>query len=228
MQLARCNALKKLVVGWSGGKDSAFALYETLRAKNYEVVGLLTTITQDYDRISIHGVRRVLLEAQAEALGLPLEKMLIHKGASDVDYEAALVKILAKFKSEGVNHVLYGDIFLEDVKKYRDDMLAKLGMQGVYPLWKKDTTALANNFMEAGFKTVITVVDSNVLGKEFAGRDYNKQFLADLPKNVDPCGENGEFHSFVYNGPIFSKPVGFTKGEVVLRENRFWYCDLVP
>ncbi len=218
---------EKLVVGWSGGKDSAFALYEVLKAKSYDVVALLTTVTQDYDRISIHGVRRVLLEAQAEALGLPLEKMLIHKGALDVDYETALVKILEKFKSDGVNAVLYGDIFLEDVKKYRDDMLAKIGMHGVYPLWKKNSTELARSFIEAGFKAVITVVDSNVLGKEFAGREYNKQFLADLPAGIDPCGENGEFHSFVYDGPIFSKPVTFTKGEVVLREKRFWYCDLL-
>lgn len=215
-------------MGWSGGKDSAFALYEVLKAKNYDVVALLTTITQDYNRISIHGVRRVLLEQQAEALGLPLEKMLIRKGASDLEYETALVTILKKFKGSGVNAVLYGDIFLEDVKKYRDDMLAKLGMHGVYPLWKKNSTELAHKFIDAGFKTVITVVDSNVLGKKFTGRDYNKQFLADLPANVDPCGENGEFHSFVYDGPTFSKPVAFTKGEVVLRENRFWYCDLVP
>ncbi len=219
---------EKLVVGWSGGKDSAFALYEVLKAKSYDVAALLTTITQDYDRISIHGVQRVLLEQQAEALGLPLEKMLIHKGASDVDYEAALVKILKKFEGNGVHHVLYGDIFLEDVKKYRDDMLAKIGMHGVYPLWKKDTRELAHKFIDLGFKTVITVVDSNVLGREFAGKDYDKQFLADLPAGVDPCGENGEFHSFVYDGPIFSKPLSFAKGEVVLRENRFWYCDLVP
>jgi uncharacterized protein (TIGR00290 family) len=217
-----------LVVGWSGGKDSAFALYEALKTKSYDVAALLTTITQDYDRISIHGVRRVLLEAQAEALGLSLEKMLIRKGASDLEYQEALVKILKKFRSNGVNAVLYGDIFLEDVKKYRDDLLAKIGMHGVYPLWKKNSIELAHSFIDAGFKTVITVVDSNVLGKESAGRDYNKQFLADLPVGVDPCGENGEFHSFVYDGPIFSKSVAFTKGEVVLRENRFWYCDLLP
>jgi len=220
--------MEKVVVGWSGGKDSALALYEVLKAKSYVVVELLTTVTQDFDRVSIHGVRRVLLEEQAAALGFPLEEMFIRKGASDAEYENELVKILKRHKSNGVDSVLYGDVFLEDVKRYRDEMLSKIGMRGVYPLWKRDTRELAHRFIDLGFKAVITVVDSNVLGKEFAGREYDKQFLAELPAGVDPCGENGEFHSFVYNGPIFNKPVTFTKGEVVLRENRFHYIDLVP
>ena len=217
-----------VIVGWSGGKDSALALYEVLKKKSFDVLELLTTVTEDYDRVSIHGVRRVLLEEQAESLGFPLEKMLIKKGASDAEYESELVKILKVHKSHGVNSVLYGDIFLEDVKRYRDEMLAKLGMHGVYPLWKKNSQDLARRFIDLDFKAVITVVDSKVLGKEYAGREYDKQFLADLPAGVDPCGENGEFHTFVYNGPIFSKSLTFTKGEVVLRENRFWYCDLAP
>ncbi|MCX8150322.1 MAG: diphthine--ammonia ligase [Candidatus Bathyarchaeota archaeon] len=221
-------AMEKVVVGWSGGKDSAFALYEILKSQTYEVVALLTTVTRDYDRVSIHGVRRVLLEAQAEALGLPLEVMLLNKGASDIDYESNLVEELKKFKSRGVEKVVYGDIFLEDVKRYRDNLLAKVNMIGVYPLWKKDTGQLAHTFVDLGFKAIITVVDSKVLGSEYSGRKYNRQFLEDLPTTVDPCGENGEFHSFVYDGPIFKKPVMFKKGDILLRENRFWYCDLLP
>jgi len=220
--------MEKVVVGWSGGKDSAFALYEILKTQTYEVAALLTTVTRDYDRISIHGVRRVLLEAQAEALGLPLEVMFLHKGASDIDYGAALVEALKKFKNIGVERVVYGDIFLEDVKKYRDNLLSKVGMRGVYPLWKKDTTQVANAFIDLGFKAIITVVDSRVLGNVYTCREYDKQFLADLPVTVDPCGENGEFHSYVYDGPIFKKHVAFKRGQVLFRENRFWYCDLLP
>lgn len=220
--------MEKVVVGWSGGKDSAFALYEILKTQTYEVAALLTTVTRDYDRVSIHGVRRVLLEVQAEALGLPLEIMLLHKGASDIDYEEGLIELLKKFKSRGVEKVVYGDIFLEDVRKYREDLLAKVGMKGVYPLWKKDTAQLARDFVDLGFRAIITVVDSQALGNAYAGREYDRQFLADLPATADPCGENGEFHSFVYSGPIFKRPVMFKKGKVVLRENRFWYCDLLP
>ncbi len=220
-------ATPKVIVGWSGGKDSALALYEVLKS-GMEVLELLTTVTQDYDRISIHGVRRVLLEQQAEALGLLLEKMLIPKGASDFEYEKELLTLLRSHRNKGVISMVFGDIFLEDVKRYRDEMLAKIGMHGIYPLWKRDTQELARAFIDFGFKAVITVVDPNVLGKEFAGREFDRQFLADLPASVDPCGENGEFHSFVYDGPIFSKAVPFTKGEGVLRENRFYHCDLLP
>jgi uncharacterized protein (TIGR00290 family) len=219
---------KKIVVGWSGGKDSALALYEVQKAGGYDAVELLTTVTEDYDRISIHDVRRVLLEQQAEALGLPLEKMLIPKGASNKEYEEELLTLLRSYRNRGFVSVVFGDIFLADVKKYRDDLLAKIGMRGIYPLWKRSTKELAERFVSLGFKAVITVVDSNALGKEFAGREYDRQFLADLPVGVDPCGENGEFHSFVYDGPLFSKAVAFTKGAVAFRESRFWHCDLIP
>jgi uncharacterized protein (TIGR00290 family) len=219
---------EKIVVGWSGGKDSVFALYEILKSGGYEVVELLTTLEKDFDRISIHDVRRVLLEQQAEALGLPLEKMFIPKGASDKEYEKELLTLLKSHRNKGVISVVFGDIFLEDVKRYRDEMLAKIGMHGIYPLWKRDTLEFAHAFIDLGFKAVITVVDSYVLGKEFAGREFDRRFLADLPASVDPCGENGEFHSFVYDGPIFSKAIPFTKGEGGLRENRFYHCDLLP
>jgi uncharacterized protein (TIGR00290 family) len=219
---------EKVIVAWSGGKDSALALYEILKTDNYEVLELLTTVTQDYDRISIHGVRRVLLEQQARSLGFPLEKMFISKGVSDAEYECILLKVLSRHMTNGVFSVVFGDIFLEDVRKYREGILSKAGMKGIFPLWKKDTRQLARTFIDLGFKAVITVVDSEVLGKEFVGREYDAQFLATIPANVDPCGENGEFHSFVYDGPIFREKIFFAKGEIVLRENRFYYCDLVP
>jgi uncharacterized protein (TIGR00290 family) len=219
---------EKVIVAWSGGKDSALALYEILNAKSYEVLELLTTVTQDYDRISIHGVRSVLLEQQARSLGFPLEKMFISKGASDAEYESILLKSLSGHRTNGVFSVVFGDIFLEDVRKYREGILSKVGMKGIFPLWKRDTRQLARAFVDLGFKAVITCVDSKSLGKDFVGREFDRQFLADLPFNVDPCGENGEFHSFVYDGPIFSERIFFTEGEIVLRENCFYYCDLVP
>jgi len=210
------------------GKDSALALHETLESGRYEVRELLTTVTRDYDRISIHGVRSVLLEKQAKALGFPLEKTFISKGASDEEYENEVVKALRRQRDAGVSSEVFGDIFLEDIRKYREQMLAKVGVNGVFPLWKKDTQTLARRFISLGFKAVVTSVDSEVLVEDFVGREYDLGFLSDLPKGVDPCGENGEFHSFVYYGPIFRGRVSFTKGAKVLRDNRFYYCDLVP
>jgi len=218
---------QKTVIGWSGGKDSALALYEVLKS-GLEVQALLTTVTQDDDRVSVHGVRRVLLEQHAEALGLPLEQMLIPAGASNREYERELLTFLRSYRNRGVVSVVFGDISLEDVRRYRDELLAKIGMRGLYPLWKRDTRELANQFINLGFKAVVTVVDGNVLSKDFAGREYNMQFLSDLPAGVDPCGENGEFHSFVFDGPIFRKPVAFARGEVAQRDGRFFYCDLMP
>ena len=218
---------EKVVVAWSGGKDSALALYEILESHSYDVLKLLTTVTKDNDRISIHSVRRALLEQQANALDIPLEITFIPKGASDEEYENAMLKTLKTARSSGVSSVVFGDIFLEDVRKYRERILATAEMNGVFPLWKQDTQMLARRFISLGFKAVITSVDSNVLGKDFAGREYDERFLSDLPENVDLCGENGEFHSFVYDGPIFHERVSFVKGEHVLRD-RFYYCDLIP
>ncbi len=216
-----------MIVAWSGGKDSALALYEILNSGSYEVLELLTTVTKDYDRISIHGVRRVLLEQQAKALRIPLEEVFITKGASDAEYEGELLKTLKRHRDNGVFSVVFGDIFLEDVRKYRERILEKAGMNGIFPLWKKGTKELAQKFINLGFKAIITSIDSNVLGKDFVGREYDEQFLSDLPADVDPCGENGEFHSFVYDGPMFHESVAFTKAENVLREKRFYYCDLL-
>jgi len=219
---------EKVIFAWSGGKDSAMALYELKRTDNYEISALLTTVTEDYDRISMHGVRRVLLEQQAKSLGLPLEKIYLTKNASNEEYEAKMRDKLVDYQSMGVLSVVFGDIFLEDLKKYREGNLSKIGMKGIFPIWKKDTTGLSHRFIDLGFKAVITCVDSNVLDKRFVGVPYNKQFLREIPSTIDPCGENGEFHSFVYEGPIFRERISFTIGDIVLRDNRFYFCDLIP
>jgi uncharacterized protein (TIGR00290 family) len=218
---------EKVVVAWSGGKDSALSLYEILNSGSYEVLELLTTVAKDQDRISIHDVQRVLLERQAKALRIPLEELFILKGASDAEYEEALLKTFKRHRGNDVSSVVFGDLFLEDIRKYREHILAKAEMNGVFPLWKKDTEKLARTFINLGFKAVITSVDSHVLGKDFAGREFDEKFLSDLPAIVDPCGENGEFHTFVYDGPIFCEQVGFKKGELTLRDNRFCSCDLL-
>ena len=219
---------EKVLFTWSGGKDSVMALYELLRTHSYEISALLTTITEDYDRISMHGVRRILLEQQAESLGLPLEKIYITKNTPNEEYEAKMRDKLMEYQSRGVLSVVFGDIFLEDLRKYREENLSKIGMKGIFPIWKRDTAELAHTFIDLGFKAVITCVDSKVLDKKFVGRLYDKQFLRELPSNVDSCGENGEFHSFVYDGPIFRERVSFIIGDIVLRDNRFYFCDLIP
>lgn len=219
---------ENVIFTWSGGKDSALALYELRENTNYRIVALLTTITRDYDRISMHGVRVELLEQQAKSLGLPLEKIYISKNASNEEYEKIMQETLMKYNNAGVKLVAFGDIFLEDLRKYREQQLSKIGMKGLFPIWQIDTKELAERFIDLGYKAIITCIDSEVLDKEFVGRLYNKDFLRDLPPNVDPCGENGEFHSFVFKGPIFQKTIEFTKGEIVLREKRFYFCDLNP
>lgn len=219
---------EKVLFAWSGGKDSAMALYELLKVGRYEVAALLSTVTEGYDRISMHGVRRTLLEAQASSLGLFLEKIYISKTSSNAEYEEKMREVLLRYKRANVSSVVFGDIFLEDLKKYREDNLAKAGMKGIFPLWKQDTGELADAFIDAGFKAVITCVDSKLLDGSFSGRNFDKQFLRDLPPGVDPCGENGEFHSFVYAGPIFKKEISFDRGGIVLRDERFVYCDLIP
>jgi len=217
-----------VLFSWSGGKDSALALYELRKRAEYQIAALLTVLTKDYDRTSMHGVRRILLEQQAQSLGLALEKVVISKNSSNEEYECKIGEILEKYEAAGVCTVAFGDVFSEDLRKYRENNLSKIGIKGVFPLWKIDTTELAQTFIGSGFKAVITCVDSNVLDKTFVGRSFDEQFLSQLPSGVDPCGENGEFHSFVYDGPIFRGRIEHRTGGVVLREKRFYYCDLVP
>ena len=219
---------EKVLFTWSGGKDSVLALYEIQKRDDQKVVALLTTVTEDYDRISMHGVRSILLEHQANSLGLPIEKVYLSKNSSNEEYEASMREVLQRYLTFGVSSVVFGDIFLEDLRKYREDNLSKIGMKAVFPIWKRDTTELAHEFIDLGFRAVIICVDSSLLDKTFVGRLFDRQLLSELPANVDPCGENGEFHSFVYDGPIFQKRVSYKKGEVNLRDDRFWYCDLIP
>jgi len=219
---------KKVLFAWSGGKDGAMALYELKKAGDYGISALLTTVTRDYGRISMHGVRQSLLVQQTTSLGYPLKQVYISKNASNEEYEAKMQETLEKYLKAGVSTVAFGDIFLEDLRKYREENLLKIGMNAVFPIWKRNTTELSHTFVDLGFKAVITCVDSKVLDKGFVGRRFDAQFLSDLPSHVDPCGENGEFHSFVYDGPIFKERLFYKLGDVVLRDNRFYFCDLIP
>ena len=213
---------ERVLLSWSGGKDSALALHELRKSGKYEVAALLTTITRDYDRICMHGVRSILLEQQAESLALPLEKIFLSKNASNEEYESSMRQILERYRAEGVCGVVFGDIFLEDLKRYRQEKLSQIGMKGLFPIWKRDTAELACAFIDLGFEAIVTCADSNLLDSTLVGRPFDEQFLSTLPEAVDPCGENGEFHSFVSDGPIFQRQIPHTTGEVVLRENGFY------
>lgn len=214
-------------MSWSGGKDSCLALYELLQSREYEVAALLTTVTRDYDRVSMHGVRRVLLERQAESLGLTLRQVPIPVGASNEEYEREMAAAFSEYRERGVEEVVFGDLFLEDVRAYREQFLARHKMRGLYPVWMRDTGEFVREFIALGFRAVVTCVNSEALDGSFAGRLIDEEFIASLPAGVDPCGERGEFHSFVFAGPSFKDEVGFTVGERVFRDS-FWFCDLVP
>jgi len=220
--------VEKAVFSWSGGKDSALALHELLGAGDLEVSALMTVLTEGYDRISFHGVRRALLEVQAASIGLPIEKVAIPERASMQEYESRMREALERHREAGVTAVAYGDLHLEDVRDYRERLLRGMGLRAVFPVWKRDTREFAHTLIEQGFEAVITCVDSEALDRKFVGRIYDERFLSELPPGVDPCGENGEFHTFAYDGPLFEKEVRFKVGDVALRENRFYFCDLIP
>ena len=220
---------EKVLFSWSGGKDSALAMYELLRKPQYEVVGLLTTVADEFRRVSHHGVREELLVEQAAALGLPLDILRLpslNGACTNSDYEAIVGQKLREYTSRGVWTVAHGDLFLADLRAYRERNLAKLEMRGLFPLWGWQTTAVVQSFVQLGFKAQLCCVDDQKLGRDFVGREIDDQFLSSLPSNVDPCGENGEYHSFVYAGPIFSHPIKFRQGEAVQRGPQ-WYLDLV-
>lgn len=218
-----------VALAWSGGKDSALALERLLADPALRVVALLTTVTAGYDRVSIHGVRRSILRRQVQALGLPLEEVEIPPEASNAAYEAAFAAGLRRLAAAwpGLSTIAFGDLFLRDVREYRETLLARLGWSGSYPLWGLDTTALAHRFVASGYRAVLTCVDTTQLGAEFAGREFDAALLAELPSGVDPCGERGEFHTCVYAGPLFQAALRVRTGERVLREGRFQYCDLL-
>jgi uncharacterized protein (TIGR00290 family) len=219
-----------VVLSWSGGKDSSLALAELRADPAYEVVALLTSVTHEYDRVSIHGVRRALLEAQASALGLPLVEVVLHPNSSNDAYEAAFLEALARVRAErpDVRKLAFGDLYLADVRNYREELLRRTAFEPLFPLWGRDTSALAAEFIDAGFKATLVCVDTQQLPASFAGRDFDVDLLASLPATADPCGENGEFHTFVRAGPIFHESIDVQLGEVVLRDERFAFCDLLP
>ena len=220
--------MEKVLLSWSGGKDSVLSLYELQKPGKYEVAGLLTTITAKYDRICIHGVRRKLLLEQASKINLPIEEIFLPENSSNDFYEAAMRSVLERKKTEGVKSVVFGDVFLEDLREYREKKLGQIGFKGIFPLWKRDTAELARTFIENGFKAIVTCVDTRCLGGNFVGRKYDQSFIEELPVNVDPCGENGEFHTFAYEGPVFDSIIKVSRGEVVLRDEHFYFCDLIP
>ncbi len=214
-----------LALSWSGGKDSALALW-TLRTKGTEPEALITTVTDEYDRISMHGVRRELLRMQAEAADIPLVEVRIPPACVNDVYEARMAQAFASPPLSSVEMVAFGDLFLEDVRAYRETRLAAAGRSGLFPLWGRDTGMLAREFIAAGFQARIVCLDPRTLDASFAGRSYDEQLLADLPAGIDPCGENGEFHTFVHAGPIFAEPIACATGEVVERDG-FVFCDVI-
>jgi len=218
---------KAVLVSWSGGKDSCLALQELQRTPSIRVEALLTTVTRDFDRISMHGVRRGLLERQAASLGVPLHQILISKGATNQEYETKMGEVFSAYRDRGVDSVAFGDLFLEEIRAYRQRLLARHDMVGLYPIWGRDTAKLIREFVGLGFKTAVVCIDPAKLDPSFVGRVIDDAFLAELPPHVDPCGENGEFHTFVFDGPMFKNAVKFSFGEIVCRDS-FWFCDLLP
>jgi uncharacterized protein (TIGR00290 family) len=217
---------RRLLLSWSSGKDSAWTLHALRQQGTYEVAGLLTTINDAADRVAMHAVRTSLLEAQAEAAGLPLWKIPIPHGCSNEQYEGAMSAAIERARAEGIGAFGFGDLFLEDIRHYREKQLAGTGMEAVFPLWKKPTGPLAEEMVAAGLRAVLTCVDPNHLPASFAGRQFDRDLLRDLPAQVDACGENGEFHSFAYAGPMFRRPISVRLGEVVERGG-FVFADVI-
>jgi uncharacterized protein (TIGR00290 family) len=220
------SARPKALISWSSGKDSAFALYEVLRAGELDVVGALTTVTETFNRVSIHGVRREVLLAQLDAARLPARIVPIPYPCANETYEARMGEAVADAVREGISHIIFGDLFLEDIRSYREQKLAGTGITPLFPLWLRPTSALAQEMIAAGFDACIAAVDLKKLPVDFAGRKFDAKFLADLPHGVDPCGENGEFHTCVIAGPVFSRRLPVTPGERVERDG-YAYCDLM-
>lgn len=220
---------------WSSGKDSALALYYLKKRSDLEIDQLLTTVNGHHDRVSMHGLRCSLLRQQADALNLPLGTIVLPEEPTMDEYERIMMENLDKLKQDGYYHCGFGDIFLEDIKTYREKQFVNLECH--FPLWKKDTTALIHEFIDLGFKAIVVCINGELLDTSFTGRELDHTFLSDLPKAVDPCGENGEFHTFCYDGPIFSKPIEFNIGEKVIRTYPshssdttvdFCFVDLIP
>jgi uncharacterized protein (TIGR00290 family) len=232
----------KAIFCWSGGKDSAYCLHKVLSGSEYEVKYLLTTINEEFKRISMHGVREELLDMQATSVGIPLLKVRVREG-TNTEYEKKMEEVLLQAKSQGIENVIFGDIFLEDLRKYREDNLSKVGMKAVFPIWNINTTEMIKDFISKKFKTVLCCTNDVYLGGDWAGTEIDDSFLSKLPSDVDPCGENGEYHTFCFDGPLFKQKIDFKRGEKVFKplqvkvadtDNRFrptkgfWFCDLLP
>lgn len=216
----------KAFVSWSSGKDSAFALYEAQRSGLAEVVGVLTTISEVYGRVAMHGVRDSVLDRQIAALGLPAVKVMLPTPCSNETYQERMAQACARIKEQGVSHIVFGDLFLEDIRAYREKQLAAVGMTGIFPLWRRDTGVLARTMIASGLVAHLVCVDPRRLGREFAGRRFDATLLDELPPQVDPCGENGEFHTLVSAGPMFTAPIAVTVGAVVERDG-FVFADVI-
>ena len=216
----------KALLSWSSGKDSAWSLHVLRTRREVEVAGLLTTVNEVHSRVAMHAVRVELLEAQAEAVGLPLWKIPIPSPCTNAEYEAAMLTAVDRAKREGIGSVAFGDLFLEDIRRYREERLKETGVAPIFPIWGMPTMDLAREMIESGLRARVTCVDPKQLPESFAGREFDARFLADLPSDVDPCGERGEFHTFAYDGPMFERPVPVKSGEIVKRDG-FVFADLL-
>ncbi len=214
-----------VAVSWSGGKDAALAMWELSKDPTLRPAVLLSTLVSATDALQMHGVSRALVDAQAEALGLPVRYVRVPLMPSNTEYEEAMQRELLELRRSGIRHVAFGDLFLEDIKEYRYRLLAPLGMTAIYPLWGRDTSRLAEEFLDAGFQAVVVCTNPEKLDTSFCGREYDREFLRDLPHGVDPCGENGEFHTFVHGGPVLKHALHPTRSAPVQRDG-FWYCEL--
>ncbi len=238
--------LRKAYMNWSGGKDSSLALMKILAQKEFEITHLLTAVNKTYNRISMHGVRRELLEQQAASIGIPLKTIELPEQPTMEEYEQLMSERVLDFKRQKIEHTIFGDIFLEDLRMYRENKLKALGIEAHFPLWKISTKELMDSFLQQGFKAIVVCVNGDYLDQSFCGRALDQSFVDDLPTHVDVCGENGEYHSFVYDGPLFKQPIEFSKGELVHRSYKkpessdtnvcsdsgdknigFYFCDCV-
>ena len=219
--------MKNTWLSWSTGKDSAYALAELMKSNDYEVTGLFTTVTEEFNRVAMHSTREALLEAQSHRLDIALRKVKIPHPCTNDIYEAKMRQLIDSAKKVGVECIAFGDLYLEDIRAYRERQFENTGIEPVFPLWGLSTKKLAEDIIQSGFKAILTCVDPKQLDGDFSGRKFDKKFLDSLPDKVDPCGENGEFHTFVYDGPIFSSAIPINTGEKLEREG-FIFCDILP
>ncbi len=229
----------KAIFCWSGGKDATYALHLTLLEQKFEVSYLLTTLNEEYKRVSMHGVREELLDLQAQSIGLPLLKVFVNEG-TNLEYENKMKETLLLKKKEGITYIIFGDIFLEELREYREKSMSAIGITCIFPLWKRNTNVILNKFIKAGFRSLLCCVNDGYLNETWLGRELDSKFSVQLPGEVDPCGENGEYHTFCYDGPLFKNKINFNLGEHIYKElyvntsenlgnmRGFWFIDLIP